>query len=346
MKRMLAVVMSLLALAVFVAALCQIDSVRAQQSDESSSAPRPARPVHTYSIVARDPATGELGVAVQSNWFSVGSLVPWAEAGVGAVATQSFVDPAYGKLGLDLMRAGKNAPDALKSLVAGDDGRDVRQVAMIDARGNVLAHTGAKCIEAAGHFVGKDYSVQANLMLNEKVWPAMSRAFEATKGDLAERMMAALEAAQSEGGDIRGKQSAALVVVTGKPTGKAWADRVFDLRVDDHAEPLKELRRLLTLQRAYNHMNAGDLAVERKNNEAALKEYAAAEKLVPTNLEMAYWHAVALVNMNRVDEALPLFRRVFTADRNWRTLTPRLVKSGLISDDAKLMERILAEGGK
>ncbi|MGI8565335.1 MAG: DUF1028 domain-containing protein, partial [Pyrinomonadaceae bacterium] len=231
-------------------------------------------------------------------------------------------------------------------LVAGDDGRDVRQVAMIDARGNVFAHTGAKCIEAAGHFVGKDYSVQANLMLNEKVWPAMSRAFEGTKGDLAERMMTALDAAQEAGGDIRGKQSAALVVVTGKPTGKAWADRVFDLRVDDHAEPLKELRRLLTLQRAYNHMNAGDLAVERKDNEAALREYAAAEKLVPSNSEMVYWHAVALVNMNRVDEALPLFRRVFSADRNWLTLTPRLVKSGLISDDAKLMERILAEGKK
>ena len=346
MKRMLAVVMSFFVLAVFVAALFRVDDVSAQQLSEPSSAARPLRPVHTYSIVARDPATGELGVAVQSNWFSVGSLVPWAEAGVGAVATQSFVDPAYGKLGLDLMRAGKSAPDALKSLVAGDDGRDVRQVAMVDARGNVFAHTGAKCIEAAGHFVGKDYSVQANLMLNGKVWPAMSRAFEATKGDLAERMMAALDAAQIAGGDIRGKQSAALVVVTGKPTGRAWADRVFDLRVDDHAEPLKELRRLLTLQRAYNHMNAGDLAVERKDNETALREYAAAEKLVPGNSEMVYWHAVALVNMNRVDEALPLFRRVFSADRNWLTLTPRLVKSGLISDDAKLMERILAEGKK
>lgn len=299
-----------------------------------------ARPVHTYSIVARDPATGELGVAVQSHWFSVGSLVAWAEAGVGAVATQSFVDPAYGKLGLDLMRAGRSAPDALKSLVAGDEGRDVRQVAMIDARGGVVAHTGTKCIEAAGHAVGRDYSVQANLMLNNKVWPAMSRAFEMTKGDLAERMLAALEAAESAGGDIRGKQSAALVVVTGKPTGRAWSDRAFDLRVDDNPAPLKELRRLVTLGRAYNHMNAGDLAVEKKDNEAALREYAAAEKLVPDNLEMIYWHAVALVNMGRVDESLPLFRRIFAADPNWRTLTPRLVKSGLLPDDAKLIERI------
>ena len=304
----------------------------------------PLRPVHTYSIVARDPRTGEMGVAVQSHWFSVGTVVAWAEAGVGAVATQSFVDPSYGKLGLDLMRAGRSAPDSLKALVAGDEGRDVRQVAMIDAAGRVSAHTGAKCIVAAGHHVGKDYSVQANLMLNDKVWPAMAQAFERAEGDLAARMLAALEAAEAAGGDIRGRQSAALIVVSGKPTGRAWADRVFDLRVDDNPTPLKELRRLVTLQRAYNHMNAGDLAVERKDNEAALSEYGAAERLVPDNLEMIYWHAVALVNMNRTDEALPLVRRVFAADPNWRTLTPRLAKSGLIPDDTKLIERIVAVG--
>ncbi len=323
-----------------VAAACGLPIEARAQSSESRPA-RPLRPVATYSIVARDPLTGELGVAVQSHWFSVGSVVPWAEAGVGAVATQSFVDPSYGKLGLDLMRAGKSAPDALKSLIAGDEARDVRQVAMIDAQSRVLAHTGAKCIEAAGQTIGENFSVQANLMENDKVWPAMARAFQETKGDLAARMLAALEAAQSVGGDIRGKQSAALVVVTGQPTGRAWADRVFDLRVDDHAEPVKELRRLLTLQRAYNHMNAGDLAVEKKDNEAALREYSAAEKLVPDNLEMAYWHAVALVNMKRVDEALPIFHRVFVADPNWRTLTPRLIKSGLIVDDAKVLERIM-----
>jgi uncharacterized Ntn-hydrolase superfamily protein len=269
--------------------------------------------------------------------------VPWAEAGVGAVATQSFVDPSYGKLGLDLMRAGKSAPDALKALLAGDEARDVRQVAMIDVQGRVAAHTGAKNIAEAGHITGKSYSAQANLMLSDKVWPAMSLAFETTRGDLAERMMAALEAAQKEGGDIRGRQSAALIVVTGKPTGRAWADRVFDLRIDDHPEPLKELRRLLILHRAYNHMNAGDLAIEHKDNERALKEYSAAAKLVPDNAEMVYWHAVALVNMGRVDESLPLFRRVFAMDKNWVTLTPRLVKSGLIPDDQKLIDRIVKE---
>ena len=313
-------------------------------ANAQTTAQLPLRPIHTFSIVARDAATGELGVAVQSHWFSVGQLVPWVEAGVGAVATQSFVDPTYGKLGLELMRTGKSAPDALKSLLAVDDGRDVRQIAMIDAQGRVAAHTGNKDIPAAGHIVGKDYSVQANLMLNDQVWPAMARAFESAKGDLAERMMAALDAAQSAGGDIRGRQSAALIVVTGKPTGKPWVDRVFDLRVDDSAEPLKELRRLVVLQRAYTHMNAGDLAVEQKDNDRALTEYSAASELVPDNAEMIYWHAVALINMGRLDDSLPLFRRVFAMDKNWVMVTPRLAKVGLIPDDPKVIERIVSLG--
>jgi len=310
-------------------------------ANAQGDAPVPKRPVHTFSIVARDPATGDLGVAVQSHWFSVGPIVPWVEAGVGAVATQSFVDPSYGKLGLELMRAGKSAPDALKALIAGDPASDVRQVAMIDAQGRVAAHTGAKDIQAAGHKVGVNYSVQANLMLNESVWPAMSRAFESAKGDLADRMLAALDAAQAAGGDIRGRQSAALVVVSGKPTGKPWLDRLFDLRVDDNPEPLKELRRLVVLQRAYNHMNAGDLAVERRDNEGALREYSAAAALAPGNMEMVYWHAVALVNMGRVDESLPLFRQVFKAEKNWLTLTPRVITAGLLPKDQKVIDRIL-----
>lgn len=330
------------AVSIFAAPLL-LDSTQAQGESKVRVA---VRPVHTYSIVARDPNTGELGVAVQSHWFSVGPIVAWAEAGVGAVATQSFVDPSYGKLGLDLMRAGKSAPDSLKALIAGDEGREVRQVAMIDAQGRVDAWTGKNDIQAAGHIIGKNYSVQANLMLNDKVWPAMSKAFENTQGDLADRMLAALEAAQAAGGDIRGKQSAALIVVTGKPVGQAWKDRVFDLRVDDSPEPLMELRRLVKLQRAYNHMNAGDLAVEHKDNEGALREYSAAEKLVPDNAEMIYWHAIALVNMGRVDESLPLFRRVFALDPNWATLTPRLPKSGLLPDDPKLIEQILSVAKK
>ena len=306
----------------------------------------PLRPVHTFSIVARDAVTGELGVAVQSHWFSVGSVVPWAEAGVGAVATQSFVDPSYGREGLALMRAGTSAPDALKALIAKDAGRDVRQVAMIDAQGRVDAWTGAKDIPAAGHIVGPSYSVQANLMANANVWPAMSKAFAAATGDLADRMLAALDAAQAAGGDIRGRQSAAIIIVKAKSSGKPWEDRIFDLRVDDAAEPLKELRRLVTLQRAYNHMNAGDLAVEKADNAGALREYGAAERQVPGNAEMVYWHAVALVNMTRVDEALPLFRRVFALDKNWITLTPRLAQVGLLPNDPALIARITGAAKK
>ena len=310
------------------------------------------RPVHTFSIVARDPATGEVGVAVQSHWFSVGSIVTWAEAGVGAVATQSFVDPSYGPLGLELMRSGRSAPEALKGLLAADQNRDVRQVAMIDAQGRVDAWTGAKDIQAAGHIVGNNFSVQANLMSNPNIWPAMAKAFESAKGDLADRMLAALDAAQAAGGDIRGRQSAALIVVAGKSTGKPWVDRIFDLRVDDSPEPLRDLRMLVTLQRAYNHMNAGDLATEHKDNEAALREYAAAEQLAsktegiqPTRYaEMLYWHAVALVNMGRVDESLPLFRKAFSIHPGWRELTPRLPKSGLLPDDPKVIQQIVLQG--
>lgn len=313
-------------------------------SADAGEPTRPTRPVHTYSIVARDPATGEIGVAVQSHWFAIGPLVPWAEAGVGAVATQSFVDASYGPLGLDLMRAGRSGPDALKGLLAADANREVRQVAVVDAAGRAAAHTGAKCIPLAGHRVGDNYSAQANLMLDAKVWGAMADAFEASRGDLAGRLLAALEAAQAAGGDIRGKQSAALIVVAGKPTGRPWQDRTFDLRVDDHAEPVAELRRLVRLQRAYNLMNEGDLAVERRDTEAALKAYAAAEALAPGNAEMAYWHAVALVNMKRVDESLPIFARVFRLDPHWRALTPRLVAVGLLPDDPPALDRILRQG--
>lgn len=301
-----------------------------------------SRPVHTYSIVARDAATGQMGVAVQSNWFSVGTLVTWAEAGVGAVATQSFVEVSYGPLGLELMRAGKTAPEALAALLAVDDARDVRQVAMIDAQGNVAVHTGASCIQAAGHVSGDGYSVQANMMLNDTVWGAMSNAFESAEGPLADRMMAALDAAQAAGGDIRGKQSAAILIVPGESSGRPWAERVMDLRVEDAPDPVAELRRLRGLHRAYEHMNAGDLAMELEDVDGALREYGAAQELVPDNLEMKFWHGVALVNAGRVDESLPIFREVFGQDRNWAELLTRLPASNLIDADQATMRRILA----
>jgi len=299
--------------------------------------------VHTYSIVARDPATGDMGVAVQSHWFSVGSVVTWAEAEVGAVATQSFVDPGYGMRGLDLMRRGVSAPEALDQLVKADQQRDGRQVAMIDAQGRVSAYTGKSAIAAAGHRVGREYSVQANLMANDKVWPAMAAAYESTRGDLADRLLAALDAAEAAGGDIRGRQSAALLVVKAKSTGRPWAgaDRVFDVRVDDHPQPLAELRRLVRLQRAYNHANRGDELMTEKKIEAALVEYKAASVLAPEVLELPFWHAVTLASIGRESDALPIFKQVFSKEPIWADLLPRLPAAGLFPNDQMLIGRIL-----
>ncbi len=305
------------------------------------SEPSRLRPVATYSIVARDPDTGQLGVAVQSHWFSVGSLVTWARAGVGAVATQSFVLVDYGPDGVGLMSDGVSAPEALARLVAADDGEAVRQVAMIDASGRVAAHTGANCIQGAGHIVGTNFSVQANLMLSDKVWPAMALAFREAQGPLALRMLAALEAAEAEGGDIRGRQSAAMLIVSGERQEQPWQGVDLELRVEDHSDPLGELRRLIRVHQAYEHMNAGDLAVEHKDDEGALREYGAAEALFPENLEMKFWHALALANMGRLKESYPLFKAVFRGDQNWRTLLPRLPASGLIKEEA--VEKILKQ---
>ncbi len=300
---------------------------------------------HTYSIVAIDEATGEMGAAVQSHWFSVGSLVIWGEAGVGVVATQSFVNPALGPQGLELMKIGLTPREVMAKLLNADPGREVRQVAMLNAKGEVAAHTGNQCIEAAGHQLGKGYSVQANMMKNDKVWPAMAKAFEASVGQpLAERLVAALEAAQAEGGDIRGKQSAAILVVAPESSGQSWVDRRVDLRVEDHAEPVKELKRLLQVHRAYDHMNKGDLAVEHGDVEMAMKEYGAAEAMFPDNLEMKFWHAVSLANIGQIEAALPLFGEVFKGDINWKTLTSRLIKNQLLKVDEATLERILQTG--
>lgn len=305
----------------------------------------PSKLAHTYSIVARDAETGEMGVAVQSHWFSVGgSSVAWAEAGVGAVATQSFIEVSYGPLGLDLMRAGKTAPEALKALLAADPHPEVRQVAMVDRHGNVAVHTGESCIVAAGHQEGEGYSVQANLMAQDTVWGAMAKAYENADGDLAERLMAALGAAEKEGGDIRGRQSAAILVVPGVSEGAPWRERTVDLRVDDHAEPLVELRRLLNVHRAYVHMDEGDGHMAENDVEAALGSYAAAAELQPDNVEIRYWTAVTMAGAGRLEEALPIFRQVFAEERRWHELTPRLLPSGLLPDDAEMLKKILAQG--
>ena len=300
------------------------------------------RLVHTYSIVARDPATGELGVAVQSHYFSVGSVVPWAEPGVGAVATQSMVDVTYGPEGVALMGAGRSAAEALAELVARDAQADVRQVAMVDAGGGVAAHTGTRCVTAAGHLTGDGYSVQANLMIDEDVWPAMARAYETAAGDLADRLVAALEAAQAAGGDLRGQQSAALLIVAGERAPRPGEGRRFDLRVEDHPAPITELRRLVKLARAYRHVEEADEAVGQGRFEDAARGYRAAVELAPEIAELKVWAGLALLRMGQEPEAMALLAAGLRDDPGLAVLVPRVAALGLAPDDPALLERIAA----
>lgn len=299
--------------------------------------------VHTFSIVARDEQTGEMAVGVQSHWFSVGTSVPWAEAGVGAVATQSFVDKSYGPKALALLKQGLSAQEVLDRLTAADPGKEVRQVAIIDSKGNVATHTGKNCIQFAGHVKGINFSAQSNMMLGNRVNQAMADAFTRTAGKpLAERVLLALEAAQQAGGDIRGMQAAALILVPGKPTDP-WNDKSVDLRVDDAREPLKELRRLYKVHLAYQHMNNGDLAIEKNDMEKAMTEYRLAMKMFPDNLEMQYWTAITLVNNKQTAQALPMFKRIFAKDRNWKELTRRLPAVQLLTVPETVLTQILAQ---
>ncbi len=296
---------------------------------------------HTYSIVARDSVTGEMGVAVQSHWFSVGTTVAYGEAGVGVVATQSLVNPMYGPKGLALMKQGLSAQQALDALTQNDSGQMYRQVGMLNAKGEVAAHTGSDCIDMAGDRQGKNFSVQANMMLNNTVWDAMATAFETTKGTLAERILASLKAAENEKGDIRGKQSAAILIVSGTATGNSWEDRLMDLRVEDHENPLEELERLMKIHKAYDYMNKGDLAMEDGDSKEAEHLYLQAQNLFPENLEMKYWYAVNLLNNKEFDKASPILKSIFKEDTNWQLLLPRLVKSKLLVISEKDLKRLM-----
>ena len=251
---------------------------------------------HTYSIVARDEKSGQIGVGVQSHYFNV-SIVTWGESGVGVVATQSFVNKSFGLRGLELLKQGKPPKEALDALISQDEGRNVRQVSIMDVKGNVATHTGSKCIKYAGHKIGKNYSAQANMMLSEKVWPLMADAFEKNHDlPLAERIIKSLEAAETVGGDIRGKQSANLVIYKGELVEEKWEEPLMDLRVDDHEDPLKELKRLLVLYRAYEECDKGDQAFEKGDVKGALEHYRSGMEMVPDNLELKYWTAVTLAN--------------------------------------------------
>ena len=296
---------------------------------------------HTYSIVARDSITGDLAVAVQSHWFSVGSVVTYGKAGVGVVATQSFVNPSYGPKGLTLMEQGLSPEQALNALLQIDSGEMYRQVAFLNHEGLVATHTGNKCIDEAGHRQGKNFSVQANMMLNNTVWDAMANAFESAKGDLSHRVLEALKAAENEKGDIRGKQSAAILIVKGEATGNSWADVIMDLRVEDHENPIQELERLVKVHKAYDFMNKGDLAMEVGNTKEAENLYLDAQKLFPNNLEMKYWYAINLLNNKDFNKAFPILKSIFYKDKNWKTLTKRLVKSGLLTITSEKLAEVM-----
>jgi uncharacterized Ntn-hydrolase superfamily protein len=297
----------------------------------------------TYSLVARDPETGDLGVAVQSHFFSVGSIVSWAEPGVGAVATQSFVDVAYGPRGLELMRNGRSAAGALGQLVDRDEGEAARQVAMIDSAGRVAVHTGQSCIAEAGHQVGVQMSAQANMMRRDTVPRAMVEAYAAADGErLAWRLLAALDAAEAEGGDVRGRQSSALLVVGGRRSSTPWRERRVELRVEDHPEPLQELRRLLRLHAAYDLVDEAEQAAMRGDLDAAARHYRLAHDEAPDNIEIAFWLGLALAGSGHVEEGRGYVRRAVDVHDGWAELLQRLPAAGLLPDDPQLLQALLA----
>jgi uncharacterized Ntn-hydrolase superfamily protein len=301
----------------------------------------PARPVDTYSIVAIDKRSGEMGVAVQSHWFSVGSVVTWGESGVGVVATQAFVDVSYGPLGLALMKGGKTPQQALKSLLATDPRPEVRQVSMLDVRGRVATHTGKKCVAEAGHISGRGFSCQANIMRSRRVWRDMANSFRRSKGSLAERLMLALESAERAGGDLRGRQSAAILVVKVVGSSMPWQDRVIDLRVEDNPQPLVEMRRLLRIQQAYVHANNGDLMTEKGDVNRALEEYRRSAELYPENVELKFWQAVTLINHGELAKGKAILKQVFKKNKDMRTLIKTLEPVGLLKVDRKTLQDLL-----
>lgn len=295
----------------------------------------------TYSIVARDPRSGEMGVAVQSHYFSVGSVVTWARAGVGAVATQAMVELTYGPLGLQLMAAGKSAKQALDALLKADPKSENRQVAMVDAEGVVAAHTGSKCIPHAGHVVGEQVSCQGNIMRNSTVWKEMQGAYRGTRGPLAERLVAALEAGERAGGDARGKQSAAILVVSGELKPNYWSGKTVELRVEDNPEPVEELKRLLRYQRGYDWVNKGDDLLTSEKYAEALKAYAKGLELVPEVLELRYWVGLSMLETKEKERGVKMLREVFAEDKNWIDITKGIVRARAPPIDPAVVKELL-----
>ncbi|HUA69740.1 MAG TPA: DUF1028 domain-containing protein [Solirubrobacteraceae bacterium] len=275
----------------------------------------------TYSIVARDQDTGELGVAVQSHWFSVGSIVTWARPGVGAVASQANVDPGYGPRLLDLVAAGAQAEEALATLVANDPAAATRQVAVVDAAGDVAAHTGSSCMTYAGHITGAGVSCQANIMATERVWPAMLEVFSGAGGTLTSRLLTALDAAEREGGDLRGRQSAAILVVA--PDAEPW-QTVVSLRVEDHPDPLAELRRLVALHDAYALAGQADELAGAGRHDDAGRLYVEASERAPGNHELRFWAGLGTALAGDLDGGAAQVRAAIELQPTWREMLRRL----------------------
>jgi uncharacterized Ntn-hydrolase superfamily protein len=283
----------------------------------------------TYSIVARDPETGRFGVAVQSHYLGVGPVVPWLEAGIGAVATQARANTSFGPVGLELLRAGRTAGEVVAALVASDDHADQRQLGVVDAWGGAAAYTGSQTIPAAGHLVGDGFTVQGNLLERDTCWPAMAEAYEAALAEglpFVERLLRALEAAEREGGDVRGRQSAAIMVVDGTLQPAAWRGRMLDMRIEDHPDPVPELRRIVTIQLAYDLTDdEGDAA---RAGMSADERYAEARRMAPDAYELAFWKGVELAVGGDVAAGRRELAIAFAADARWRTTLEHLASAG------------------
>jgi uncharacterized Ntn-hydrolase superfamily protein len=299
----------------------------------------------TYSIVARDPATGRFGIAVQSHYLGVGPVVPWLEAGVGGVATQARANTSFGPVGLELLRAGRSADEVVAALVASDDHAEHRQLGVVDARGGAAAHTGTQAIPAAGHLVRDGFTVQGNLLERDSCWPAMAEAYEAALRNglpFVERLLRALEAAETEGGDVRGRQSAAIQVVDGVLHPAAWRGRIMDIRIEDHPDPVPELRRIVTTQLAYDLTDdEGDAARE---GLSADERYARAREMAPEAYELAFWRGVELATAGDLEAARRELAIAFAADERWRTTLRHLADGRREGVTPELAAQLLGEG--
>jgi uncharacterized Ntn-hydrolase superfamily protein len=297
----------------------------------------------TYSIVARDPQTGRFGVAVQSHYLGVGPVVPWLEAGVGAIATQASVNISFGPTGLEMLRAGQSSDSVVAALVAGDEQASVRQLGVVDSAGRAAAHTGAECIPACGHLVGDGFTVQGNLLERDTCWPAMAAAYErglAEGAPFVERLLRAMEAAEGEGGDVRGRQSAAIMVVSAELQQAAWRGRLMDMRIEDHPDPVPELRRIVTMQLAYSLLDEeGDAA---KAGSSAAERYELARQLSPDAYELVFWRGVELAAAGDVEGGRRELQVAFAADSRWRTTLQHLADAGREGVTSELAELLLA----